>query len=137
MHQKSKHMHSKYYRFKILPQVVNHVKNKLGLPASEQAECICSMTMPPHIKLRKWETLAENKGVALPHLPYPPDLAPCDIWLFPLLMARMAGMKFTLCQDLAIHSVPGPTSKRGQLSHSSNGCLTPSMRSASRNGSKG
>ncbi len=29
----------------------------------------------------------------LAHLPYSPDLAPCDYWLFPLLKARLRGIK--------------------------------------------
>ena len=56
MFQKAKHINHKYYRCKILPQVFNHMK-KTRPPTSEQAGCICSMTMPPRIKLKKWEII--------------------------------------------------------------------------------
>ena len=37
----------------------------------------------------------------LPHLPFSPDLAPYDFWLFPTLKERLTGRKFYRMQDLA------------------------------------
>ena len=43
----------------------------------------------------------QERGIqVLNHPPYSPDLAPCDIWLFPILKERLAGLKFDRAQDL-------------------------------------
>jgi hypothetical protein len=40
---------------------------------------------PVHDELRVREFLAKNSITKMNHLPYSPDLAPCDFWLFPKL----------------------------------------------------
>ena len=74
----------------------------LGLSISIQEGCIYFMTMPPHTKLRKWETiwLITSQGFASPSL-QPWTCPLCLFLLFPLLRKHMAGMKFTQCQHLA------------------------------------
>ena len=106
MLQKGKHTNSKYYRCKVLPQVINHTRRKLGPCASEQAGCICSMTMPPQIKLTKWETiwLSTSQGLAPPSLhPWP-----CPLWCLVIsFVDRVYGRN-------EVHLVSRP-SKRGQF----------------------
>ena len=40
---------------------------------------------PAHEALRVPEFLAKNSITKMDHPPYSPDLAPCEIWLFPKL----------------------------------------------------
>ena len=55
----------------------------------------------PH-KAKVTATYLVDQGLqVLPHLPYSPDLAPCDFWLFPLLKGKLAGRKFFRIQDLS------------------------------------
>ena len=80
---------------------------KLGLPASEQAGCICSMAMPPCIKPLRWKTIWLSRKsrfcLTLPMQPWP-----CTLWF--LLISFVDRVH---CRN-AVHSVPG-SSKRGQF----------------------
>ena len=55
----------------------------------------------PHKAKIVKDYLEEQELQVLPHPPYSPDLAPCDIWLFPTLKKRLVGRKFYRMQDLA------------------------------------
>jgi hypothetical protein len=46
---------------------------------------------PCHTCLLINQFLLGKKITVCPHLPYPPDLAPCDSWLFPKLKLTMKG----------------------------------------------
>ena len=46
---------------------------------------------PAHSALRTHEFLAKHSITVLPHLPYSPDLAPCDFFLFPMLKRPSKG----------------------------------------------
>ena len=48
---------------------------------------------PVHDALRVCKFLAKNSITKLDHPPYPPDLAPCDFWLFPKLKKCPEGTK--------------------------------------------
>ena len=108
--QKGKHTNSKYYRCKILPQVINQMINKMKKTRSAHLRTgrvyLLLDNASSHKTKEVREYLAENKVKALSHPPSRPDLSPCDFWLFPLLMEHVAGMKLTRCQDLAkeVHS---------------------------------
>ena len=40
--------------------------------------------------------------------PYSPDLAPCDVWLFPELKTTLKGMQFQSCKDIMEKNNGGP-----------------------------
>jgi histone-lysine N-methyltransferase SETMAR len=44
-----------------------------------------------HRVLVTCEFLAHNSIITLPHLPYSPDLAPCDFFLFPKMKLKLKG----------------------------------------------
>ena len=52
------------------------------------------------------EFLNRNKIKVIPHPPYSPDLALCDLWLFPELKRNLRGRKFSTEEeiDLAVYS---------------------------------
>ena len=53
---------------------------------------ICNMTMPQVTRLEVCRRFRKEQGVyVLEHLPYSPDLVPCDFSLFPRLKKNLAG----------------------------------------------
>jgi len=44
--------------------------------------------------------LAKNNMTVIHHPPYSPDLAPCDIFLFPKLKLRMKGRRFDTSEEI-------------------------------------
>ena len=49
---------------------------------------------PAHYSVLVQEELAREQVTVLPHLPYSPDLAPCNFFLFPHLKAKLWGHRF-------------------------------------------
>jgi len=47
-----------------------------------------------------WEFLAQNNIPTLPHLPYSPDLASCDFFLFPKLKTHLKGHHFGAAENV-------------------------------------
>ena len=80
---------------------------ELSLPKSKQAGCIYSMTMPPHIKLRNWETiwLSRRSMFCLTYLSQP---WPCPLWFFVISFVNGVHGRNK------VYSMPGP-SKRSQF----------------------
>jgi histone-lysine N-methyltransferase SETMAR len=56
--------------------------------------------------------LAQNEVTVLPHVPYSPDLSPCDIFLFPQLKRAMKDHHYADIQAIKtavteqLHSIP-------------------------------
>jgi len=50
--------------------------------------------VPAHRAVNTNEFLAKHNILSLPHPPYSPDLAPCDLFLFPQLKKTMKGCRF-------------------------------------------
>jgi histone-lysine N-methyltransferase SETMAR len=46
---------------------------------------------PAHYVLRVCKFLAKKSITKIDHLPYSPDLAPCDFWLFPKFKTALKG----------------------------------------------
>ena len=38
----------------------------------------------------------------VPHLPYSPDLAPCDFWLFPKLKEKLRGCHYETIEEMKV-----------------------------------
>jgi len=55
---------------------------------------------PAHIALSVKNFLAEKQILIHDHLPYTPDLAPCDFFLFPKIKAVHKGTKFDSVQQV-------------------------------------
>jgi hypothetical protein len=53
---------------------------------------------PRHVALSAREFLAKHSIPMVPHWPYSPDVAPCNIFLFPRLKSTLKGKRF---QDVA------------------------------------
>jgi hypothetical protein len=60
-----------------------------------------SANLVPHTALSVREFLAKHSIPVVPHLPYSPDLAPCDFFLFPRLKSTLKGKRF---QDSRIYN---------------------------------
>jgi histone-lysine N-methyltransferase SETMAR len=59
------------------------------------------MTMPPaHTSLKTTEFVTNNNMVIIPHSPYSPDLAPCELILFPKLKMKLKGRHFETVSDI-------------------------------------
>lgn len=56
--------------------------------------------MPAHLALSVKQFLAEKQIAVLEHLPYSPDLAPCDFFLFPKVKSALKGTRFTSLPDV-------------------------------------
>lgn len=54
----------------------------------------------PHSAAATTQFLDDQFIERLPHLPYSPDLAPCDYWLFPLHKNRLRGRKFESREEI-------------------------------------
>jgi hypothetical protein len=46
------------------------------------------------------EFLAHKGIITLPHLPYSPDLAPCDFFLFPKMKLQLKGRRFDRLEEI-------------------------------------
>ena len=55
---------------------------------------------PAHTALSIREFLAKRIIPALPHPPYSPDLAPCDLSLFPKLRSKLKGHLFGTMENI-------------------------------------
>ena len=55
---------------------------------------------PCHTLLLVQQFLSNKNITVCPHLPYSPDLAPCDFWLFPEVKMTMKGKGFEAIQDI-------------------------------------
>ena len=80
--------------------------SQLGLPTSEQAACMCSIAMPPHINLRKWETIWLRRRSRF-CLTLSTTLT-LHLWFF--VISFVDGVH----GRNAVHAMPG-SSKRGQF----------------------
>ena len=69
---------------------------------------------PAHSALRTREFLAKHSITLLPHLPYSPDLAPCDFFLFPMLKRSLKGRRFETIPEIkanATNELKGKTKR--------------------------
>jgi transposase len=55
---------------------------------------------PSHTSITGREFLAQNKITTLLHQPYSPDLAPCDLFLFPKLKTHLKGHHFGTVENV-------------------------------------
>ena len=55
---------------------------------------------PSHRALVTREFLAHNSIITLPHLPYSPDLAPCDFFFFPKMKLQLKGRRFDRVEEI-------------------------------------
>ena len=61
----------------------------------------CTTIMQPaHTSLLVREFVAKNNTVTMPQLPYSPDMAPCDFFLFPKIKRTLKGRRFTAIDDI-------------------------------------
>ena len=57
--------------------------------------------VPPHRAARVHQFFDDNNFEVVPHVPYSPDLAPSDFWLFPTLKDTLRGRTFSSRSALA------------------------------------
>ena len=55
---------------------------------------------PAHTALNVRQFLASKQVICLEHPPYLPDLAPCDVWLFPKMKATLKGTHFASVEEI-------------------------------------
>ena len=88
-----------YYTGVLLPKVVKEVCNQRPTVGTSRT-LILHENAAAH-KSKVTTTFLSDRGIQiLDHIPYGPDLAPCDFWLFPILKERLAGKTFDSVQDL-------------------------------------
>ena len=74
----------------------------LQLNAGQRVEWLHPDNVPSHEAGIMTEFLQKEKVTVLPHPPYSPDLAPCDYFLFPRLIASKNGfLPFCLVKCMA------------------------------------
>jgi histone-lysine N-methyltransferase SETMAR len=56
--------------------------------------------VPSHRALVMREFLTHNSIITLAHLPYLPDLAPCDFFLFPKMKLQLKGRRFDRLEEI-------------------------------------
>ena len=93
-------MTGKYYCENVLLQVVSKVNKSRPLTGTSRI-MILHDNASAHKTGAVTQYLSENRIATLPHPAYSPDLAPCDLWLFPKLKELLAGNKYTRVQDLS------------------------------------
>ena len=78
---------------------------------------------PAHSALRTREFLAKHSITVLSHPPYPPDLAPCDFFLFPMLKRPLKGRRFETIPETNANATKGPRAlkKKRTLTASASG----------------
>jgi hypothetical protein len=54
---------------------------------------------PSHSSVLTQQFLAKYKTAVIPHPPYFPDLAPCDLFLFPKIKLKLKGHRFDTTED--------------------------------------
>ncbi|GFS12191.1 transposase [Elysia marginata] len=93
-------MTATYYVQNVLSQVKSAI-NEQRQKVRTSRTLLLRDNAGPHQARATTQSLRELGIQVLPHPAYSPDLAPCDLWLFPILKDRLAGRKFDSIQDLA------------------------------------
>jgi hypothetical protein len=57
-------------------------------------------SVPTHHSVLVQEELAEQQVTILPHPPYLPDFAPCDLFFFPRLKVKLCGHQFQSAKEI-------------------------------------
>jgi histone-lysine N-methyltransferase SETMAR len=55
---------------------------------------------PSHISVLAQQFLAKLKMAVMAHSPYPPDLIPCDFFLFPRMKLKLKGCGFDTSEEI-------------------------------------
>ncbi|KAF6371995.1 hypothetical protein mRhiFer1_009734 [Rhinolophus ferrumequinum] len=83
------------YYLEVLKRVCEKDKNYLNFSPTIHGSCITTM----HTALSVREFLASKQITVLGHLPYSPDLAPNDFFLYPKIKEILKGRHFDDIQD--------------------------------------
>ena len=77
-------------------QVLERFRNRVRCVRGEIADkwFLHHDNAPSHTSFAVREFLAQTKITTLPHPPYSPDLAPCNLFLFPKLKTHLKGHHF-------------------------------------------
>jgi len=59
---------------------------------------------PAHTSLVVREFLTKNNTTTVPHPAYSPDLAPCDIYMFPKMKLQLKGQRFVSTEEIQAES---------------------------------
>ena len=101
---KGKSITGKYYKDVVLKKLKKYYQKRSPATGFKHVHFLHD-NAPAHTSAIVTVFLKKEKVTVLPHLPYSPDLAPCDFFLFPKLKAFLAGRKYQSRQALgsAIH----------------------------------
>ena len=91
--QKGSSVTGKFYRESVLTQPVDFYQ-KRGPRTSVPGIKLLNDNAPAHKSATVQKYLKDSGLDVLDHLPYSPDLSPCDFWLFPRLKEMLAGHRF-------------------------------------------
>ncbi|XP_062578762.1 histone-lysine N-methyltransferase SETMAR-like [Saccostrea cucullata] len=84
---------AKFYKEKVLTKVVSHYKETRPRTGTRGIHLLHD-NAPAHKASIVTEYMTEMSIKTLPHLPYSPDLSPCDFWLNPLIKDALRGRRF-------------------------------------------
>ena len=96
---KGKSINARFYKGKVLHKLKKYFLNRrpaTGLHGVRLLHDIASSRKAAIVR----EYLKQEKVVELPHPLYPPDLAPCGFFLFPMLEKHLAGRKYQTHKNL-------------------------------------
>jgi hypothetical protein len=86
-------MNQNYY-LEVLKRLREHVHRKRPERWRNQDWFLRHDNAPAHNALSVQRFLAAKNMAVVPHAPYPPDLAPCDFFLFPRMKSKLKGCRF-------------------------------------------
>ena len=91
----------KFHRESVLPKLVDFYQKRRPYTGVRSIKLLYD-NAPAHKSATVQEYLKESGLDVLDHLPYSPDLSPCDFWLFPKLKEMLAGHRFESCCGIGI-----------------------------------
>jgi histone-lysine N-methyltransferase SETMAR len=84
----------------VLKRLTDAMRHKRGKLWRDRSLILHHDNAPAYSSLRVSQFLAQKDISAMDHLPYSPDLAPADFWLFPKLKSVMKGKRFSDIEDI-------------------------------------
>jgi len=84
----------------VLPRLREEVRRHRPQLWREQTWLLHHDKAPSHTAVLTHQFLAKNKIAVIPHPPYSPDLAPCDIFLSPKMKLKLKWRRFDTIEEI-------------------------------------
>jgi transposase len=88
----------------VLRRLRENVRRKRPVKWRNNSWALHHDNAPAHTSLLVRQFLTSTKTAIIPHPPYSPDLAPCDIFLFPKMKLKLKGGRFESTEEIQAES---------------------------------